>query len=294
MAERVLSQSDIDHFIEHGYVIIRGGFDREVASKWVDEGFKRLGYDRHDPQTWAKSKIHMPNTRLVDVAEFAPRVWRAVCELLGGEERVRKPYNWSDGFIMNLGYGAEKPWAPPSPQSTGWHKDGDFFKHFLDSPEQALLTIVCWTDMIHKGGGTFISPDSVGVVARFLAEHPEGVMPNGFGGLISQCHEFIELTGNAGDVVLHHPYVLHATSQNVLKVERAITNPPAMLIEPMNFNRDNPADFSAVERAVLRGLGVERFDFKPTTPRERLVPARVHAQAKLLEEEKARAAAAAS
>jgi len=290
MSDRVLSAEQIEHFIEHGYVIMRSAFPRETASQWVDQGFKRLGYDRHDRSTWAAPRHHMPSMNRVAVPEFAPTVWSAVCELLGGEERVQQPYNWSDSFIMNLGIGADQPWMPPSAAAKGWHKDGDFFKHFLDSPEQGLLTIVCWTDMIHQGGGTFIAPDSVGVVARYLADHPEGVSPNGFGGLINDCREFIELTGQAGDVVLHHPYMLHATSQNVLRVERAITNPPVSLKEPMNFNRPNPADFSPLEKGVLRGLGVERYDFKPTTPREKLVPARVHAQAKQLEEEKARLA----
>ncbi len=290
MSDRVLSAEQIEDFIQHGYIILRNAFPRETASKWVDQGFKRLGYNRHDNSTWASPRSHMPSVNRFSVPEFSPLVWSAVCELLGGRERVR-PYEWSDGFIMNLGVGADQPWMPPSAKATGWHKDGDFFKHFLDSPEQGLLTIVCWTDMVHQGGGTFISPDSVGVVARFLAEHPEGVSPNAFGQLINHCHEFVELTGQAGDVVLHHPYMLHATSQNVLRVERAITNPPVGLKEPMNFNRTNPADFSPLERGVLRGLGVDRFDFKPTAPRERIVPARVHAQAKQLEEEKARLAA---
>jgi len=290
MTYRILSQDQIEHFIEHGYVVLRNAIARDVASQWVDQGFKRLGYDRHDRSTWTRDRIHMPNTQLVDVEEFAPKVWSAVCDLLGGEDRVQRPYKWSDGFIMNLGVGADRPWAPPSPASEGWHKDGDFFRHFLDSPEQGLLTIVCWTDMVHEGGGTFIAPDSVGVVARYLAEHSEGASPNDFGKLINDCKEFVELTGAAGDVVLHHPYMLHATSQNVLRVERAITNPPVTLKEPMNFNRENAADFSPLERGVLRGLGVDRYDFKPTAPREKIVPARMKHQEKLLAEEKARLA----
>ena len=117
--------------------------------------------------------------------------------------------------------------------------------------------------MLHKGGGTFVAADSVPVVARFLAEHPEGVLPDDFdyAELIGQCHDFVEMTGEAGDVVLLHPYTLHATSQNVLGVSRIITNPPLALREPMNFNRPDPDDFSLVEQAVLRGLGVGRLDF---------------------------------
>jgi hypothetical protein len=293
MNYRVLTQDQINHFIQHGYVILRKAFAREIASEWVDRGFKRLDYDRHDRSTWKAPRHHMPGTNSVDVNEFAPNVWAAVCDLLGGEERVRAPYTWSDAFIMNLGVGADRPWTPPSPGAGGWHKDGDFFMHFLDSPEQGLLTIVCWTDMVHQGGGTFIAPDSVGVVAKFLSAHPEGVHPTDpkWNTLIHDCHEFIELTGEAGDVVLHHPFMLHATSQNVLRVERAITNPPVHLREPMNFNRENAADFSAVERGVLRGLGVDRYDFKPTGPRTRLDPKEVHAKVYQAADEKAGAAA---
>src|ERR671932_822856 len=147
--------------------------------------------------------------------------------------------------------GAEAPGPPP-----GWQKTGDFFRHYLDSPEQGLLTLVLWTDMLHQGGGTFIAPDSVPVVARHLADHPEGVLPTDFdfGALIRQCDELLELTGNFGDVVLMHPYMLHATSQNVIKHCRLITNPPITLRQPMQFDRQDPEEQSSVERAVLHGL----------------------------------------
>ncbi|HEX4123127.1 MAG TPA: phytanoyl-CoA dioxygenase family protein, partial [Tepidisphaeraceae bacterium] len=209
-------------------------------------------------------------------AQFAPKIWKAVCDLLGGQDRIRQPAHWSDEFIFNLGIGADKAWTPPTAKAPGWHKDGEAFRHFLDSPELALLTVVCWTDMKHQGGGTFIAPDSVGPVARFLADHPEGILPTDrrIGALIAECKQFVELTGSAGDVVLLHPYMLHAASQNVLRVERAITNQSVRLKEPMNFNRENISEFSAVERGVLRGLGVDRFDFQPTHPREAIVPDR--------------------
>jgi hypothetical protein len=286
MKRQILQEAQIEEFVERGFIILRDAFPRGVASQWVDEGYRRIGYDRHDPSTWQeKERLHLPLSRQVDLATFAPRPWQAVCDLLGGEERIAKPYEWSDGFIFNFGVGADRPWEAPSPQSPGWHKDGDFFRHFLDSPEQGLLTIVCWTDIRHEGGGTFIAPDSVGVVARFLADHPEGVSPGDplWKGLIGQCTEFIELTGNAGDVVLHHPFMLHAHSQNVLRVERVITNPPVHLKEPMDFDRSDEREFSAVERGVLRGLGKKRHAFSPTGPREKIVPERIRRQQELFE-----------
>ena len=287
---RVLTDEQVEHFLARGYVVLHECFTREAANALTATTFTRLGYDPDDPVTWREAVIHMPAHSRVDVKEFAPKVWGAVCDLLGGEARIQQPYLWGDGFIVNLREGADRPWEPPSPRVKGWHKDGDFFRHFLDSPEQGLLTIVLWSDIQPRGGATLIAADSVPVVARFLAEHPEGVLPDAFDfqALIAQCHDFVEATGQVGDVYLIHPYVLHAKSQNLLGIPRLITNPPVHLQEPMNFNRPDAADFSPVEIAVLRGLGVDRLDFQPTAPREKVVPARVARQQKMLAEEQAR------
>jgi hypothetical protein len=102
----------------------------------------------------------------------------------------------------------------------------------------------------------------------------------------------VETTGRLGDVVLMHPYMLHAVSQNHRGTARFITNPPIALREPMDFDRDDPAERSPVERAVLRALGVERLAFRPTAPREDVVPERVRRQARMREQEQARLAAA--
>jgi hypothetical protein len=288
-----LTKEQAEHFLERGFVTVRGAFDPGAAQPLLDEAWVRFGYDRDDPASWAEKRIHLSARSQVDARTFAPAAWRTAVELAGGEERVVLPWQWSDGFIANLGVGDDRPWQPPSPATGGWHKDGDFFRHFLDSPEQALLSLVLWTDMLPKGGGTFVAADSVPVVARFLAAHPEGVLPADFdyAGLIGQCRDFVEMTGEAGDVVLLHPYTLHATSQNVLGVARIITNPPLALREPMNFRRPDPADFSLVERAVLRGLGVDHLDFAATAPRESVVPERVRRQRARAVAEDARLAA---
>lgn len=47
-------------------------------------------------------------------------------------------------------------------------------------------------------------------------------------------------------------------------------------------------DYSPVEQAVLRGLGVASFEFNATGPRERLVPARVRSQRRMTRAEKGR------
>jgi hypothetical protein len=291
---RQLTDEQAGHFLERGFVTVRGAFDAAAARRWLDEAWIRFGYDRDDPGSWAEKRIHLAARSHVDAGEFAPAAWRAAMDLVGGEERVVLPWKWGNSFIANLGVGGDRPWQPPSPAAGGWHKDGDFFRHFLDSPEQALLTLVLWTDMLPRGGGTFVAADSVPVVARFLAGHPEGVLPGDFdyAALIGQCRDFVEMTGEAGDVVLLHPFTLHATSQNVLGVARIITNPALTLREPMNFRRPDPDGHSLVEQAVLRGLGAGGLDFAPTVPRERVVPDRVRRQQEREAAENARLAAA--
>lgn len=286
----VLRDEDVEQFLHRGFVRLRGCFSPEAAARFTDALWPRLGYDPADRSTWDRARIHMPTRERVAVSEFAPKVWGAACDLVGGADRIAGPYNWGDGFIVNLAERADEPWQPPSAASPGWHKDGDFFRHFLDSPEQGLLTLVLWSDVQHQGGATFVAGDSVGPVARFLAEHPEGVLPGGFDArrLIGQCHDFVEATGEVGDVYLLHPYMLHANGPNPLRLPRVITNPPLALREPMCFDRADPNEFSLVERAVLQGLGCERYDFRPTAPRERVVPMRVQRQAQMLEDENRR------
>ncbi len=291
---RQLTDEQAEQFLERGFVTVRGAFDPVGAQRWLDDSWIRFGYDRDDPASWVEKRIHLSARSHVDARTFAPAAWRSAMELVGGEARVPLPWKWGDSFIANLGVGNDRPWQPPSAVIGGWHKDGDFFRHFLDSPEQALLTLVLWTDMLPRGGGTFVAADSVPVVARYLARHPEGLLPGDFdyAELIGQCHDFVEMTGKAGDVVLLHPYTLHATSQNVLGVSRIITNPALALREPMNFNRQDPGDFSLVERAVLRALDVDRLDFVPAAPRERVLPERVRRQRARAAEEDARLSAA--
>jgi hypothetical protein len=301
---RVLTDVDVEQFLAHGYIVIRGCFTGEAAREYTRTMWTRLGYDPQDQATWAAPSVHMPSHRDLDVASFAPRAWDAVCDLVGGPERISasRPYTWNDAFIVNLGQGADRPWSDASPASPGWHKDGDFFRHFLDSPEQGLLTLVLWSDVRHQGGATFVAADSVRPVARFLAAHPAGVyppeVPRPAGGdddpapavfdydtLISGCQEFVEATGEVGDVYLLHPYILHAKAQNVLRAVRVITNPPLTLAQPLCFNREDPSEYSLVECAVLRALGTDRYDFTPAAPREELIPPRVLYQRELLAQE---------
>jgi hypothetical protein len=283
MPYQVLTEAHVQSFLDNGYLIVRDCLDLDLAQRWIARAYQRLGYDPHDPTTWVQDITWMRHEQEIPIRQAAPKAWQAILDVVGGEDRLetqvmRAPenlypvnsFNWSDAFIANFHRGAGQPWQPPSPQAAGWHKDGGYFRHFLDSPEQGLLTIVLWSDMRHQGGATFVAPDSVRLIARYLADRPEGVPFNAweYQDFINQCTRFEEITGNAGDFVILHPFMLHASSQNVIRVPRFMTNPPVVLKEPMQFNRPDPADFSLLERATLHALGLDRLDFQPTHPRQ--------------------------
>lgn len=166
-----------------------------------------------------------------------------------------------------------------------------------------------------------IYPAGMRAVAQHLHTHPDGVSPRmvpradpdfrtennlgWFNRVASQGDDsdYVEACGDTGDVYLLHPLMLHSATNNSLRNVRIITNPPVSLRAPFNFDREDGAAYSPVERATLRMLGREEGlkGWKITQPREAVVPARVKRQEQMkreelkrLEEERKSAAVAAA
>ena len=263
----MLTEAQKEQFLTEGHLVIKNAFPRAQSLDWVRDECGREGYAVDDPGTWQKDYVRIKTVRQEPLGTYAPAAWDAAVELMGGREQVKYEPE-IHLFAMNFKQGADRPFQPPSAQSGGWHKDGWHFRHFLDSPEQGLLGIPLFTDVLPQGGATFIAADSVPVVARYLAAHPEGVLPDEFDikALLSECKDFREATGEAGDFYLLHPYMLHAVGQNVLQRPRAITNVLYELNAPMQFRRPDGA-YAPIEAAILRGLGVDSYEFQPAVPR---------------------------
>ncbi|KAH8804506.1 hypothetical protein F5884DRAFT_822555 [Xylogone sp. PMI_703] len=288
-----LSAEQIDHFMKYGWVSIPQCFTKEQAGEWTKDIWTRLGYDKNDPSTWILEKINMPSLNNIDVREFAPKAWGAICELCGGEDRIKDiSSKWGDNFIVNFGKEKLKGRIVGPRELDNWHVDGDHFIHYLDSPAQGLLVIPCITDVLENGGATYICPDGIRVVAKYLHDNPEGVTPymakrgeenkwHEFQWFCEQikdpekCNLFQQMTGKCGDVVLMHPLMVHSASRNSLHIPRIITNPVVSLKEPFNFNREDPRDFSLVEKKTLKELGVDKLPgWKIKGERESLHPNR--------------------
>lgn len=297
MTYNVLTQEQVDFFLENGYVVIRDCFTQEQADWVLEDVWIRLNMEENDSSSWDVSRVlsvaehgdsvlprlksntlNMPSHRWFSPKEFAPKAWGAICDLLGGEDRIDEQNSlWQDNMIVN--FGGKKwegdGWVRPR-ELDNWHVDGDTFLHFLDSREQGLLVTPIYSDEIQpRGGGTMIAPDGISKVAKYLYDHAEGVRPGEFGApdLMKECNQFAEMTGRRGDVVLCHPLMLHSASRNALRIPRFITNAKVKLKENFQFDRPE-GELSLVEQKTLRALGMKPFSFVPTAPRQTLYPTR--------------------
>lgn len=260
----------IEHFRRHGYVHLRQAFTtapESLAARWVSAASLRVGTQQ------PIGPVSLPPTRLISVADFAPGAWASMGQLVGGLDRLQAPAYWSDAFLVQEAL--EDPHRP-----VAWHVDGDFFRHFLDSPEQALLVFVLWTDVGPHSGPTRILPESVAAVARFLARHPEGVeqMQIPADAIAKQCRRHVDVTGDAGDVWLLHPFMVHGSLPCSGRApRRIISNPVPRRSAPLCLSQ---ATLAPVEQAILDATGVASRNFSPQRERRTYIPQRVQAWAK--------------
>lgn len=309
----ILTELQIEQFFEKGWVKVQGAIPRESVMEAQKELWKIMHstYEiTEESSTWDKPFYQLSeNYRHGIFGECStPRLMGAIKELIGqerldvGYEADGIPFGW---WPINLRLGASEEWDVPV---GGWHWDGLHFRHYLDSLEQGLLMIVLFSDVGPRGGGTLIAEGTHKLVARFLANYPEGIeykdaiplmnrsnpwiaeLTNSFGNVTDEDRKSIyltdqirgtnnssgrirkfmeeeyvdekgvrlkvvESTGEAGDVLLCHPFIYHTGSQNHSGKARIMCNLPTPLKERMRFHRDN-SDYSLLEQSIRRALNM--------------------------------------
>lgn len=132
-----------------------------------------------DKTTWHSERIDVPARSQFNLREVAPTIWDILCDLLC-EQRIQ---NWCDtwdvNFIVNLCSQEGDGKIVNGKDLDGWHVDGDFFAHLLDSSEQALLMIPLFIDTRPNSGGTMLYPNALSDIVTFLHDHPEGMKFSG-------------------------------------------------------------------------------------------------------------------
>ena len=259
MIRPVLSSSDIESFVDRGFCTLREAFSAQEAAAAADCLWQRMeqkaAIQRSAPTTWPASYDIEEQLRNPQVlACFNDNVASAVVQLVGpgrwyGERR------W--GFWpVNFSYGADLPYDYPT---AGWHVDGNWFRHTIDCSKQGLLIIGLFTGIQPRWGGTILAGESHKLTARVLAKHPEGLSHLSLfeEALREPLGNFHEITGQAGDVVLAHPFLFHTRGYKHGGPPRIISNTEAGLREPMNLRRANVADYSPLEHSILQALAQE-------------------------------------
>jgi len=287
MSLNVLSSTQVNQFIECGYTVVEEAFPRKQALTAQDYLWARLaerGVRKDDQATWQEPMIRMNENYTDPVFQqcATERLAAAMDDLLGSNRRLHSTKGWG-WWPVNFSVGADEPWDVPT---SGWHWDGSHFRHFVDSPDQGLLALCIFSEVGPHSGGTLVAEGSHKLVARFLKQHPEGMVLRDATRQCSSEHPWLaqltdqeplkaqsrvsyfmenkyndgvtslrvlDTTGSPGDVILCHPFLFHASSQNHSGIPRFMCNRTAPLKDRPNFQR-NDGNYSPLEISIRNAL----------------------------------------
>ncbi len=272
---KLLSPEQIEQFLVDGFIVVPGAIDPDLARAWREDANRRIreepekwirgydpndedrslrGYSPDDPSTWTWGRIDLEGPETVVIEEFAPRAWATICDLLGGPDRV-KTRTWNNYMIINFCADAHLGFDAPAPAWNSWHIDDPSPSTRLDRIQNGLVGITLYDRLLPSSGNTWVACDSVGLVARELAAHPEGVdyVTNRGNNITIQCERFHEVVGEAGDLLLMHPLMMHSSSPNRSGRIRWMSNPMVYLNDPLDPFRP-VEEMSPVELAIHRAI----------------------------------------
>ncbi|TDU84420.1 phytanoyl-CoA dioxygenase PhyH [Kribbella voronezhensis] len=239
----MLSDSQLEEFTRDGIVRIPAAFSAEDANRMRNVLWRELGelygMRRDNRSTWAPVRPTNLVASKKDSAANAilgPPLRSALDQLLG-------PAGWSEpphqGQVL-VTLPTDEPWSLPHRQ---WHTDVGF-----EIPQDELIGVKVWAllgDLEPGGGGTPQVAGSHRVIARYLttteerdfkavrdqvlASHPwfrQLTRKDRAADLVSETDldgipvRVVELVGQAGDVYLTHPWVLHSIAPNARDTPR--------------------------------------------------------------------------
>jgi hypothetical protein len=241
----MLTAAQHAEFEDRGFVRIPGAFSREQAAAmearvwaWLERNY---GVSRSDPATWKDvAPTGLQGLKRQSVFDaIGSEVTCGALDALLGPSGWQRPRDWG-GFLVT--FPGPGPWRVPS---RVWHTDFDF-QPPSERPHGALVFSFL-SDVPPGAGGTLAVEGSPHVIRRFLAEHPRAARASmksvrhalyasdpWLKGLTSADEEparrerlmeegaqvdgvpvrVVELLGEAGDLVIGHPWLLHAGAPN--------------------------------------------------------------------------------
>lgn len=256
----ILSQAQIDAFIETGAVKLDNGFARETAEGCSNIIWRALGLSPDQPAGWTQPVMRLMAPPLPPFREAAasPRLAETLDQLVGAE-RWTMPGQL--GSIVARFPSSEKPW------DDGWHIDASFpppddpqsqdyfqWRVNVHSRWRSMLMLFLFTDCGPDDAPTRVRLGSHKPMARQLVKYGEdgaSLETLAKEGFASSDHCDIALaTGEAGTIWLLHPFTVHAAQAHHGTRARFIAQPGLGLREPLDIELGK----SPVERAIQLAL----------------------------------------
>src|SRR5260221_1124966 len=263
--QHVLSHSQIQQFIQNGYIRLDDAFPRE----WADEGrailWKDTGCHPTDADTWTKPVIRLgfysqePFLKAVNT----PALCAAFDQLVGKRNWVGR---------SSIGTFPVRFPGTKDPRDTGWHVDGSFpgsgsadfstWRVNVKSKGRALLMLFLFSDVTDPDAPTRIRTGSHLDVARLLAARgDDGMSFMELAGKLEITSERRQVlaTGKAGTVYLCHPFIVHAAQSHHGTSPKFMAQPCLELRNEFQLQREDGL-YSPVELAIRMGLGESPAD----------------------------------
>jgi hypothetical protein len=248
----VLNDEDLEHFAAEGYVCVRSAIPRAVADDCRELAAAQLGIDRADPATWQEPVVRglVLGEPLQQAAE-APLLLDAIHQLLD-------PEDWQPR--VNLGLFVVRFPSAVDPGDAGWHidssfeaPDGRWFVNYR-SRERGLLLLCLLSDVSAEDAPARILRGSHMQMPALLRPYGDDGMYGLEAPLPEPTHEIAFATGEAGDVYVCHPFLVHAASWPHLgTTPRFMAQPPISINGALQFDGDVDR-LSPVARTVRAAL----------------------------------------
>ncbi|EFC82160.1 phytanoyl-CoA dioxygenase family protein [Parafrankia sp. EUN1f] len=261
-AAPTLTEDQVRSFVDDGFVRVPEAFPRTLADEGRSMLWRMTGLDPDDPATWTSPVIRLGGSaeRPFHEAANTARLRGAYDQLVGVGRWL--PRTGLGTFPIRFPH-------PDDPGDAGWHMDGGFFPHGatwawlnIRSRGRALLMLFLFSDVGPDDAPTRIKVGSHLDVPPFLAPSGDPGRDglelcremDAAGKLDSPDRPTALATGQAGDVYLCHPFLIHASQRHRGAVPRFLAQPPLDPAGLLDLDRTDGA-YSPVELAVRRGLG---------------------------------------
>jgi hypothetical protein len=258
-----LETSQIEHFVERGFVRLEDAFPKDLAEGAREILWHDTGCDPLDRSTWTRPVIWLwdyaqePFRQAVNM----PRLHSAFDQLVGKGRWMPR---------QSLGSFPVRFPSQTDTRDTGWHVDASFpgedsspndflsWRVNVRSRGRALLMLFLFSDVGEQDAPTRIRAGSHLEIARMLAPAGEaGLRPGDLDyGRTAGCDEVLAI-GVAGTVYLCHPFLVHAAQVNRGTQPRFMAQPPLIPTESLDLDRTDAMAYSPVELAIRRGLSRE-------------------------------------